>query len=234
MEQQLHPRNVVFLSCRDKLPTDIIRHISKYFDIVDRIMSFRTQPYFEKKIISQITECRDEDTYYANFYTKYYDTIIPNPNNKLRLSSWICDHHTKDMIEYRNKNTFFFSKLGIIHDKDEIDDDDDVMMERFIYIQLLFDDDQLIFINKHRRLLLLNLLKTFQKYGFNIESDWEHYSMAEDYFYISKTLPLHYGDLLDKDISSISKQYSVNTCFTLLLDMHDDLYNIFYKDKRRK
>lgn len=230
MEQLLHPRNVVFLSCRHTLPPEIILHISRFLHIVDR-MSFHIPSYFEKKIMSEITECRNEDTQYANFYTKYYDTIKPNPKNKLRLSPWRCDYHTRDIIEYKNNNKFFSSKLGIVNDNDEILNHNDVMMERFIYIQLLFHNNQLIFIKKQRRLLFLNLLKTFQKYGFVIDAESEHYTTS-DYFYISKVLPMRYSDLLDKDISSISRQYSINACFTLLLDMHDDLYNIFYSDKK--
>ena len=133
------------------------------------------------------------------------------------------------MIEYRTDNTSFATKIGVINENDE-NDDEDVMVERFIYIQLLFHNNRLVFMAKDRRLCFLRLLKIFESYGFDIEAESANHTPS-DFIYISKVVPLKYSDLLDTNISSIARQHSMNACLSLLLDMHKDIFKIFRTTK---
>lgn len=220
MHHLLHPRNIVSAKYKTSLPPEIVIHISRFLHILDRMTHIG--PAFEKTVISQLTECRDDDTHLANSYTKYYNTITGE--NKILLSSWICEHHNKNMIEYRTDNKYFSTTIGIINENDE-NDDEDVMVERFIYIQLLFHNNRLLFMKKERRLAFLRLFKTFQSYGFDIETESTNH-VPSDFIYISKVVPLKYSDLLDTNISGIARQHSTNACFSLLLDMHNDVFNV--------
>lgn len=224
IDHQHHPRNIVFHFCKRYLPSDLIYYISNYLSTIERLSNIPND--FEMSLISSLKECRNEETMVANSFTIYYDTIIPNIQNRTRLALWNSEYHTKEFIEYRNNNKCFSSEIGIINDDDI--GHDDCMIDRFIYIRILFHHNYLIFINQRRRLRFMHLLKTFQNYGFTVDAESQsEFHCFSEYFYISKSLPLRFDELLQ--CNNITRQYySINACITLLMDMHDDISSVFF------
>lgn len=196
----MNSSNKIFIGVGQRLPTDLIMYISSYLSILERLVEI--PPNFKEKLISCISEYRNPHTQLLDSFGKYYDDI----SNEIRLKSWKKKSHTKYKVEYYNNNSLFATRIRILNED----------IERFMSIEIMFhSENTLAFNRKSRKALLSKTIKKCQEEGFGVEM-----CFTTEGFHFFKNINTLFGA---EDIPICN----MKNCINRLLDIHDEIYNIW-------
>lgn len=234
----LHPRNILFSVCRDKLLyNDLIIYIMSFLRISDRLEHIPSD--FEHVLFKNLSYCRDENGKAISMIS-YYENINHHANTVIETlsSNWILMTKNDFILQYKNSNKYFDTIIQIINDDDDEDYASplDIIVDRYISCEFIFHSDTITYISsKTRQNIQLLFKKYVQFYGYFFEGeDANYFSFQNNHLFsesiiLTKKFTIYSYDMNNPCILDKARLCSIPNSLGNLLHLYDEMYHILLK-----